>query len=213
MRDRLGLVFVAVLALVVFVTGWVARSGEGQRAIRDCDAAIARADYAEAIVQARTAADARCPLCAAPETGYARLLGIAKDGETRADVATALAAWRAVRAATLSTSVIETRSDRRDHADSEIARLGHRVAALAAAESGAPVPAAADETRLRSALREDDGPGGIVFAIVGLGGALFLVAALRIGGVVSRSAKPTPSTNLALGAIGILLAAAGAFLF
>lgn len=123
---RHGLPAVA-LALVVVVTAALARVSSGHRAVEECDAALARQDDVEAIVFARAAAEARCPGCEAPELGYARLEAIAKDAEGRGDLATAVAAWRAVRAATLATAVLDRAPARRERADAAIARLEHRI--------------------------------------------------------------------------------------
>src|SRR5687768_5031256 len=97
----------AGLAVAVIVTAWIARASEGRRALAECDGALFRKDVVEAIVFARAAAEARCPLCSAPDLGYARLYAIAKEAETRGDDITAIAAWRAVRAATLGTAVFD----------------------------------------------------------------------------------------------------------
>jgi hypothetical protein len=195
------------LALVVIVTAWVTRASEGRRALEGCDAAFARGDRVEAIVLARVAANARCPLCSAPELGYARLYAIAKDAETRGDDATAVAAWRAVRAATLATTLLDTNPARRERADVEIARLEHRIDAAAAAAGGAPSPAAGEE-RLRLALATSTVPSGMVFLLLTLGGGLFLAGAMRF--VRSRAFR---LPDLALTSAGTALAAIAVLLF
>ena len=172
---RHGLPAVA-LALVVVIAALIARVSEGRRAVEGCDAALARQDYVEAIVLARAAAEARCPWCEAPELGYARLHAIAKDAESRGDPPTAVAAWRAVRAATLATSVLDRSPARRERADGEIARLEHRIDAATAGSTPSP---AASEERLRAALTTSLVPSGIVFALLAIGGALFAVGAVR----------------------------------
>lgn len=174
---RRGLPAVA-LALVVVLTAWVGRVSEGRRALEACEAALARDDHVEAIVLARAAAEARCPGCSAPERGLARLEAIAKDAERRGDDATAIAAWRAARAATLATALIDTSPGRRERADAEIARIEHRIDAASIATGGAPSPAAS-EARLRAALAAPAVPSGTVFLLVALGGALFAFGAVR----------------------------------
>ena len=97
MTKTRGALLVALLATVVFVVAWATRVSEGKRALADSDSARARADWAEAIMFARTAAEARCPAFCVSELGFARLYAISKEAEGRADDATSFAAWRAVR--------------------------------------------------------------------------------------------------------------------
>jgi hypothetical protein len=196
------------LALVVLVTAWGVRASEGRHALESCDAALARKDHVEAIVFARAAAQARCPWCGAPELGYARLYAIAKEAEGRGDDATAVSAWRAVRSATLSTTVIDASPARRERADAEIARFEHRIdAATAAAGGGAASPAASEE-KLRGALAASPIPSASVFVLLAIGGALFLLGAVRF--VRSRSFAPT---ELGIALAGFACAAAGLLLF
>lgn len=198
---------VALLALAVLAVVWATRVSESRRAVADCDAAVARSDWPEAIMAARTAAEARCPALCSSETGYARLYAIAKDAEGRADDATAFAAWRAVRAATLATAVFDVHAARRERADAELARLGHRLDAAAAA-AGAPASPAATEERLQSALASNDVPSGATFALLALGGALFLFGAVRFA-----AARALSRADLAMAAGGAVMAAVGALLF
>lgn len=203
--------WIALVTLVTLVTlgvAWMGRISEGRRALADADAALSRNDVAEAILSSRIAAEARCPGCTAPEAGFAKLEKIARDAEARGDDASAVAAWRATRAALLATTLVSTTSERRTHADLEIARFAHRIDAAAVAAGASPTPAAA-EVRVRAALTETDVPGGTTFAIVGLGGVVFLVAAARI---IARSAK-RGRTDLGLAAAGAALAAAGVLFF
>lgn len=199
--------FVAALALAIFVTAWISRVREGKRALAACDEALARADRVEAIVFARAAAEARCPSCASAELGYARLYAIAKDAEARGDDAEAVAAWRAVRAAALGSVVIDRSPARRERADVEIARLEHKIDLAATAAGGTPSPAATEE-RLRAALAASSVPSSAVFAFLALGGALFFAGAARFA-----RAKTFCSGELAIAATGIALAAAGVLLF
>ncbi len=197
----------ASLALVVVVTAWIARVYDGRRSLAACDAAIARDDRVEAIVFARAAAEARCPGCSAPDLGFGRLQAVAKDGEARGDDATAVAAWRAARAATLGTVVFDASSERRERADAEIARLEHRIEAAAAAAGGTASPAATEE-RLRAALAVSTIPSATVFVFLTLGGLLFLYGALRF-----VFAKGVKFVELGLSAAGGGLAALGLLLF
>ena len=203
---RHGLPAVA-LALVVVIAAWVARASEGRRSVEGCDAALARSNRVEAIVLARAAAEARCPWCEAPELGYARLYAIAKDAESRGDHPTAVAAWRAVRATTLATSVLDRSPARRERAEAEIARIEHRIDAAATAAGSAPSPAASEE-RLRAALATPSVPSGIVFALLAIGGALFALGAVRF--VRARAFRVA---ELVVALAGGALAAAAVLLF
>jgi hypothetical protein len=198
---------VVAVALVVVVIAWIGRVSEGRRSIESSDAASKRGERVEAIVFARAAAESRCPWCDTPELGYARLYAIAKEAESRGDDATAVAAWRAVRAATLGTSVLDTSPARRERADAEIARLEHRIDAAAAA-TGAPSSPAASEEKLRAALAKDAVPSGTVFVFLTIGGSLFLLGATRFArGASSRVPE------LAIALAGGAVAAAGILFF
>jgi hypothetical protein len=194
----------AIAALVILVLGsaMTARRLEGDRALAASQAAVARSDFVEAIVQARVAAAAHCAFCPASELGYARLYAIAKDAESRADDRTAVAAWRAVRASTLATTVLDRESARRQRADQEIARLEHRIDLAAAAAGAAPSPAASEE-RLRAALAHDDTAPPTLYLVLAIAAALFLTGARR----TLRRGAPQ---DIALAASGIALATAGA---
>lgn len=198
--------FVAVV-LIVLIVAWIGRVSEGRRSLEAADTAFKRGDRVEAIVQARAAAEARCPWCKAPELGQAKLEAIAKDAETRGDDATAVAAWRAVRTATLATVLIDTAPARRERADGEIARLEHRIQAAATAAGAAASPAASEE-RLRAALARSAVPSGMVFLLLATGGALFLLGIVRI-----MRARARFTIELGTAVIGIAVAAAGLLLF
>jgi hypothetical protein len=198
---------VVALAALVFVAAWIARVSEGRRAIQGSDAAFARGDRVEAIVLARAAAEARCPSCSAPQTGCLRLERIAKDAEARGDDANAVAAWRAIRSATLASVVLDTSAAQRERADAEIARLEHRIDAAAAALGGAPSPAASEE-RLRASLTASTIPSAAVFALLSIGGAAFLLGATRFA-----RRRTFQLSDLALALVGGAVAAAGVLLF
>ena len=200
---------IAVGLLIVLGIAWSGRSSEGRRALAECDAALARGDTMDAIFSARVAAEARCPTCTAPQEGLGKLERIAKDAEARGDDATAFAAWNGVRAALLATASFGTTSERRTHAELEVARFAHRIDAAAVASGASPTPAAAED-RLRAALAASEIPGGPAFALVGLGGVVFLIAAGRL--VMGRKSA-RGRTDLALGAAGAILAVSGALLF
>ena len=205
---KLAGVLALALVVVTVAVAWVGRVSEGRRALADADSALERGDLPEAILAARIAGEARCPGCTAPDEGFAKLEKIAHDAEARGDDATAFAAWRATRAAVLATTVTSSYSARRLHADAEIARFAHRLDSAAVAAGASPTPAAAED-RVGAALGESDVPRAATFALVGLGGLVFLVAAARFA-----TAKTTRSmSELVLAALGAAVAAAGALLF
>jgi hypothetical protein len=203
-----GALLVALLAVVVLGISWFGRVGEGKRALADSDSARARSDWAEAVMFARAAAEARCPAFCVSELGFARLYAIAKDAENRADDATAFAAWRAVRSASLATAVLDVHAAKRERADQELARIGHRMDAAAAA-AGSPSSPAASEARLRATLGASNPASGTTYLLLAIGGLLFLGGAARF---VSAN-KPFPRADLALSLTGAALAACGALLF
>lgn len=191
------------LVVVVFLLAWAQRAASGRALVAASDAALERADLVEAILLARGAAEARCPLCSAPELGFARLSSIAADAEDRGDAATAIAAWRAARAAALGTALLDPAPRTREGADAQIARLEHRLALSAET----PYPGATDE-RLRAALASPAVPSGVVFAFVALGAALFLAGAVRFA-----RAPELRAAELALAAVGGAVAAVGVLAF
>ncbi len=200
---------IASVSLIVLAIAWSGRSSEGRRALVECDAALERGDASEAILAARIAAEARCPFCSAPDDGLGKLERIARDAEARGDDATAFAAWRATRAALLATTSFATTSDRRTHAEVEVARFAHRMDAAAVAQGASPTPAAAED-RLRAGLAASDLPSGTAFALIGVGGVAFLIAAARF---VTRRKVADARADLAIAMAGAALAAAGALLF
>ena len=205
-RMTIALALVLGIALVTLGMTWRARVAEGRKAIADADAALGRGDLIDAVLAARIAAEARCPGCTAPDEGFARLERIAREAEARGDDTTAFAAWRAERAALLATATMSTSSERRRHADAEVARFGHRIDAAAVAAGASPT-AAATEERLRATLTESDVPGGFTYALIGLGGVVFLVAASRFATHARRR------TDLGFAAAGLAVAVCGAALF
>lgn len=198
---------ILALAAAVLLCAWFMRSLEGRHAVEAAAAAAKRGDRVEAIVLARAAAESRCPWCGAPELGYARLEAIAKEAESKGDDATAVAAWRAVRAASLGSALIETSSARRERAEAEIARFEHRIDATAAA-LGANASPAASEERLRAALATNGVPSGVVFVLLTLGASAFLFGAVRF--VRSRRFD---ATGIAIALAGGAIAVLGALFF
>ncbi len=200
---------IAVGLAIVLAIAWSGRASEGRRALAECDAALVRGDAVDAVLAARVAAEARCPTCSAPEQALAKLEQIAKDAEARGDDATAFAAWRAARAALIASSSASTTSDRRRHAEVEVARFAHRLESSAVAGGASPTAAAAED-KLRAGLAANDLPSGAVFALIGLGGIVFLAAAARFA-LARKDQRGT--TELGLAAAGAIVAALGASLF
>jgi hypothetical protein len=96
----------ALAGLVLVVVLGVATGHElavGRAAIAAADAAAARSDWPEVIVQARSAAEAMMPGSPWPQGGYRRLEAVGHDAEARGDDATALLAYGAMRTAALET--------------------------------------------------------------------------------------------------------------
>lgn len=208
MSKRTGALLAALLAVVVVGVAWIGRVSEGKRALADSDSARARADWAEAVMAARTAAEARCPAFCVSELGFSRLYAIAKDAENRADDATAFAAWRAVRSAALATAVLDVHAAKRERADQELARIGHRMDAAAAA-AGAPASPAASEERLRATLAASNPTSGTTYLLLAVGGLLFLGGAARF--VLAK--KELPRADLVISLTGAAVAACGALFF
>ena len=194
-----------VVALVVLLVAWYGRANDGRKALADADAAMIRADHIDAIVYARAAAEARCPGCSAPALGYAKLYAIARDAEAKTDDATAIAAWRAVRAASLNATWFEPSESRRERADAEIARLGHRIDVMNAASASNASPAA-NEEKLKEVLAPNPLPSTWVFVVLSVGGVLLLVGAMR-------SVRALGAANLAIAATGALVAVVGVIAF
>lgn len=192
------------LAATVVAIAWFSRVSEGRKALAESTEALARADATTAILAARAAAEARCPGCEAPERGFSVLERIAADAEARGDDATAFAAWRAVRAASLATAVLGTQSARRTRADQELARLGHRLDVAAVAAGASPTTAASEE-HLRQAGAARDVPGGSVYALLGIGGLLFLIGAARVA--LGRGSR-TSAVSMAVAGAAIATVAA-----
>lgn len=196
-----------VLALVVFVAAWLGRAAEGRRSLADADAAVIRGDRVAAIVDARAAAEARCPFCSAPERGFAKLYAIARDAEAKGDDASATAAWRAVRTASLAATWFEPSEPRRERADAEIARLEHKTDALAAAAGSSSSPSATEE-KLRAVLAPSPLPSTMVFVVVAAGAALLLAGAVR-----SIRAKSLRAQDIAAATAGAAIAVLGVVAF
>lgn len=196
------------LGLLVLVACMVQRSS-GRTAVARAEAAWGEHDTQTAIAAYREAAEARCPLlCEVSSAARGELARIADDAERRGDVATALSALRATRAALLSSggAVVGSGGDDR-------ARIERRIALLATRsdDRGAlatPSDDAAREERLATALGRDPFPGTAACALFGVGSFVFLAAALRF--VFARSLRVV---ELVVAVFGLGLAVTGLAFF
>jgi hypothetical protein len=154
MRRR---VIAALIGVTVLVAGAGRQLSLGSRALLDCDVALERDDERAAIAHARAAAEAVLPGSPYPARGYERLDRIARAAEGRGDDLTAMAAWRAMRAASTETrGLLVGSAEWRARADEGIAR---------AATRSAPPP---DPSVLAELLARDDSPSSGALALVGL---------------------------------------------
>ncbi len=184
----------------------------GARAIERSDAALSRADRAGAIVAARDAAQAVVPGSPYPGLGYRRIEAIARDAEIHGDDAIAASAWRAMRAAALSTrGVGVSTGDWLDEANAGIARVGSL-----AASGGPDVAKRSDDLRpseqsLLAAVKRDDTPSTLGFALLALGGTAFFAGLGRLAWRAGHekltwSRARMPAASAALGLIAYVVA-------
>lgn len=172
-------------AVVVVVVAWALRATEGPAALAKAQEASARGALHEAVVFLRSAAEARCPSCSAPDTALARLDEIAKDSEARGDLATARFALAATRGALLGTTFGTEAA--RAHVDREIVRLA-RAADVPSAEHAA------------EALADPPRPRAVTFALLTAALALLVTAGAR---VLGAPRVRVVDAALAAGAVGL----------
>jgi len=165
----------------ILATVTIVQVRAGARALERSDDALARADRPGAIAAARDAAQALVPGSPYPTLGYRRIEAIARDAEIHGDDAVASSAWQAMRAAALSTRALTvSTSDWVDEANAGIARVGSR-----AASGGPDVAKRSDDVRpseqaLLAALKRDDTPSTLGFALLALGGSAFFAGLGRL---------------------------------
>lgn len=114
---------------------------EGRNGMRASDAALAAGDPRAAIAEAKRAAQSRLPGSPFPGRGRDRLASLAREAEAHGDADTAVAGWRALRAACASTTLGGPGACARD-ADDGIARLAARAGATDAQGEDDPSPPA-----------------------------------------------------------------------
>jgi len=120
----------------------------GHDAVGASDAAAAKADWPEAIAQARAAAEAFVPGSPWPDRGLRRLAAIGHDAEARGDDLIALLAYGAMRTAALETRAVGSPQTLwRRTAEEGLARV-------AASSKDPAVPRVSSEAML-AALQED----------------------------------------------------------
>jgi hypothetical protein len=157
----------AVAALSVLS---VREEAVGRAAVAAADTAAARADWREAVAQARSAAEALAPGSPWPERGLRRLEAIGHDAEARGDDPIALLAYGAMRTAALETKAPGGWSDRwRLAAEEGLTRV-------AQASKDTPRPRA---QAMAEALRSDASPSAWRLA------ALSLSACVTLGALVA----------------------------
>jgi hypothetical protein len=164
-------------AVSVLAVGFIAQLGVGVRAIHACDAAREQGDVPAALAAARRAAEAIAPGSPYPEAGYARLTSIARAAESQADLSTALAAWRAVRAAGLATRTLGL-SPHVAEANEALLRLGThpRPEALRDNETEPVIV----KPILVETLARDSMPATWVLVLLAVGAVAFLGGAARL---------------------------------
>lgn len=168
-------VVVAALVIVFLVL-----ASRGHDAMKKSDEALAKGDFASAIVFAERAAQAHVVFSPYPDEGYARLGAVADERAAAGDVATARAALRAIIVASQTTG--EADAPRVRDARDRLAKLDPKAPAEAPGTDLAPSSA----TRVVLAL-------GVVLMALGLA-------------TVRRSAR-LGWALLAAGVLGVLAAA------
>ena len=200
-----ALVLAAIAVIVVIAAAATRAVWAGGQALDAGDRALAAGDPAEAIASWRRAARWYVPLVGASEDAFDRLARLATEAEARGDVATARAAWQAVRGAALAIrGATAPFDDRRRAADAQLARL---FAADPNPGAGGTVEArtAWHARVLAGAARPTRG--WLVLALAGLV-ALVIGGALVVAG--DRERRRIAEAALALGAAawlaGVVLA-------
>jgi hypothetical protein len=156
---------------------------EGRAELARSETAWESGDVAGATVHARAAARAYVPFASHVDLAYARLRTIARAGEGRGDVESALFAWRAIRAAANgSRSFLTAHARQRDAADTAISRLSARSRAVPT------TPAGGDDDGTKMASRaESTRPSWGALLLVGA--ALWVGAGFRIASPRSAERK------------------------
>jgi hypothetical protein len=159
----LGCTVAAVLAIVT-----AREFALGREEVAAADESARTADWAEAIVHARAAAQALALGSPWPDLGFARMQSLGRDAEARGDQRTALLAYGAMRTAALSTRAFGSHAARwRLEAEESLGRVAARR------DAPALLPASADA--MRSALAAEDSPSLPRRALLGAGALVMLL--------------------------------------
>ncbi len=205
MTSRRALI-VAGIVLVAGVLGTttIMQLRAGSRAITESDAALARADKPAAIAAALTAAEAVVPGSPYPTWGYRRLETIARDAEIHGDDETSTGAWRAMRAAALSTRGVGVATGGwLAMANDGIARVGARGwSGPDAAKLQSDVRPT--EQALLETLKRDDTPPTLTFAMLAVGAISFFGGVAKILGSADATWR-TARRPAAIAAVGLVL--------
>jgi hypothetical protein len=164
-----------VLVVIVVAAG-AHEMSVGRAAVAAADAAAARSDWPEAILQARAAAEAVAPGSQWSPAGFRRLEAIGHDAEARGDDATALLAYGAIRTASLETRAPGQGVDRwRTVAEEGLARV-------AASSKDAPK---SRTDFVVAALRQDGSPSSwrLELLMISAVATLASLVTLAVGGV------------------------------
>jgi hypothetical protein len=201
------LLFIAALGLVVAAASMrVVVSGE--REIAASTAALEAGDPRAATVHARRAAGWYAPGAPHVRVAYERLVALATTAEKRADVATALFAWEAVR-----TAAIETRWIVTPHA-ADLERANREIARLMAAKdrpAGTRTDAAATvEAEHLAALARDETPRAAWILTLAAGFAAWVGGAAWLA---RRAVDATGHVVWRRSTAGLVVAAAGVLLY
>lgn len=139
----------------------------------------------EAVLEARDAAQSVVPFSSTGELAYQALEKYGSESETKGDFQTSAAAWRAMRAAAMSTeSPFLSTGGWRAKAEAGLFRISLReFAASEGARTEQKAPTAAD---LEKSFENSRGLERSTFAIVALLGIVFFVLAYTIGSRLPR---------------------------
>lgn len=170
-------VLLAIVAVLLLAT--LHETREGSRALLASDVAMAAKNPDLAVAEAFDAATHVAPFSPWSEQGFTRLQSIAEDAETRGDDELAETAWRALRAAEVSTrSPFSSDGARRKRAESALARIDARRMLVTASRS--PGFVRFEEGQLAKMHGRDPTPATTTFAVLGLGASLALGAAILL---------------------------------
>ncbi|MEI7894568.1 MAG: hypothetical protein WCI05_15845 [Myxococcales bacterium] len=186
---------VAILTVGLIGITALREHSAGAEAWERSERALAKGDRMEAVRAAGRAASAFVPGGSFSELGCRRLETLAREAEVRGDDQTALAAWRTLRAAVVSTRAMGIgRESWRRLADEGVVRIAVHAGGEQALRSGA----------LSGALSREWTPSSGAFAALALAVALFLGGAARAVWVLGEPGE-LPRVAAGLVALGLLM--------